>query len=123
MNGNNYVEDTNILLYIIGGREETKKITEYNIFISEITEIEILGSKDLSEFQYRQRCNIIDNCSLVNISLRIKKITIGLKQKYNIKIPDAIIAATSIFLELPLITADKGFKIIKELDLQLLELN
>ena len=56
------------------------------------------------------------------MTMRIKKTTIGLKQKYNIKIPDAIIASTSIYLEIPLITADKGFKKIQEIDLQLLEL-
>ena len=56
------------------------------------------------------------------MTMRIKKTTIGLKQKYNIKIPDAIIASTSIYLEIALITADKGFKKIQEIDLQLLEL-
>ena len=38
------------------------------------------------------------------------------------KTADAIIAASAIYLNLPLVTADKGFKKIKELDLQLLEL-
>ena len=122
MSGNNFVVDTNILLYILRGLQETRKISTYNLFFSEITEIEMLGNKDLSEIQYRHRCDIIDNCSLVNMTMRIKKMTIGLKQKYNIKIPDAIIAATSIYLEIPLITADKGFKKIQELDLQLLEI-
>ena len=54
--------------------------------------------------------------------MRIKKTTIGLKQKYTIKTADAIIAASAIYLNLPLVTADKSFKKIQEIDLQLLEL-
>ncbi|WP_421942417.1 PIN domain-containing protein [Pedobacter sp.] len=45
-----------------------------------------------------------------------------LKRKYNIKIPDAIIAATSILLKIPLITADKGFMKIKKIDCVILEI-
>jgi predicted nucleic acid-binding protein len=122
MSGNNIVVDTNILLYIIGGVKQTKKISEANLFISEMTEIEMLGNKDISEIQFRNRTNIIDNCLIINMSTRIKRMTIGLKQKYNIKVPDAIIAATAIYLDLPFVTADKGFKKIQELDLQLLDL-
>jgi predicted nucleic acid-binding protein len=122
MSGNNIVVDTNIPLYIIGGIKQTKKISEANLFISEMTEIEMLGNKDISEIQFRNRTNIIDNCLIINMSTRIKRMTIGLKQKYNIKVPDAIIAATAIYLDLPFVTADKGFKKIQELDLQLLDL-
>lgn len=121
MSGNNYVADTNILLYILSGNSSVKKYITGNLFISEITEIELLGNKEISEAQYQNRCGIIDNCALLNISGKIKKITIGLKQKYNIKIPDAIIAATSIYLDFPLLTADNDFKRIKELDLILID--
>lgn len=38
-----------------------------------------------------------------------------------IKLPDAIIAATAIKNRVPLLTADKGFRQIAELDLILLE--
>lgn len=44
------------------------------------------------------------------------------KQEFKIKVPDAIIAATSIHKNIPLITFDKGFDTIKSLDLILLEL-
>ena len=48
--------------------------------------------------------------------------TIQLKRNYQIKLPDAIIAATSITNKVPLISDDTGFSKIKELDLVLLEL-
>jgi predicted nucleic acid-binding protein len=51
----------------------------------------------------------------------IKEITISLKQKYAIKTPDAIIAATAKAFNLPLVTADKGFKKIDDVDIVLLD--
>lgn len=49
------------------------------------------------------------------------ELTIQLKQKYKVKLPDAIIAATAIHYNIPFITADADFKIIKELDLIFIE--
>jgi predicted nucleic acid-binding protein len=37
------------------------------------------------------------------------------------KLPDSIIAATSLFMEIPLLTADKGFQKISQLNLALFE--
>ncbi|WP_374725219.1 PIN domain-containing protein [Flavobacterium arsenatis] len=44
-----------------------------------------------------------------------------LRRKYTIKLPDAIIASTSLVYEIPLVTADKGYSKIEELDLILIE--
>ncbi len=38
------------------------------------------------------------------------QIILMVKQQYNLKLPDAIIAATSICYDLPLLTCDKEFK-------------
>ncbi|MFO0360541.1 MAG: PIN domain-containing protein [Flavobacteriales bacterium] len=43
----------------------------------------------------------------------------GLRKKYQIKLPDALIAATAIHFQLPLITADNDFKAVEELMLML----
>jgi predicted nucleic acid-binding protein len=45
----------------------------------------------------------------------IKNIVIDLRRKYAIKLPDSIVAATAIFLNIPLISADKHFEKITEL--------
>ena len=42
---------------------------------------------------------------------------IKLRRKYKIKLPDSIIAATSEYFNLPIITADKGFNKIEELNI------
>jgi predicted nucleic acid-binding protein len=45
----------------------------------------------------------------------IKKATIKLKQSNRIKLPDAIIGATSIYMNIPLISADAIFEAIDEM--------
>ncbi len=112
----------NIFMYFINGLEAISKYKHIHFYISEITEIELLGKGGITQADYSIRSEMINTCTIFTLTERIKKITIKLKQKYNIKIPDARIAATAIHLNLPLITTDKGFKKIKELDLQLLEL-
>ena len=120
MNGNKYLADTNILLYIITGNTSVAKYINQEFYISEITEIELLGNKGVTPLQLKYRTQIINNCTIVNLSENIKRIAINLKQNHTLKIPDAIIAATSMYLNLPLLTADKGFKKIKELELILI---
>jgi predicted nucleic acid-binding protein len=117
MSGTKYLADTNILLYIISGNSSVKSYINSDFYISEITEIELLGNKGVSKEDLNIRKEAIDGSAIVNISDQIKRVTIHLKQIYTLKIPDAIIAATSIYLNLPLLTADKDFKKIKELDL------
>lgn len=120
MNGNKYLADTNILLYIITGNTSVAKYINQEFYISEITEIELLGNKGVTPLQLKYRTQIINNCTIVNLSENIKRIAINLKQNHTLKIPDAIIAATSMYLNLPLLTADKDFKKIKELELILI---
>ena len=121
MSGSKYLADTNILLYLIAGNEGVFEFINDEFFISEVSEIELLGNKGILDSQLKYRKQIIDRCTIVSLSENIKRLTIQLKQSYTIKIPDAIIAATSIYLNLPLLTADKDFKKIKELDLLLIQ--
>ena len=121
MSGSKYLADTNILLYLIAGNEAVFEFINDEFFISEVSEIELLGNKGILDTQLKYRKQIIDRCTIVSLSENIKRLTIQLKQNYTIKIPDAIIAATSIYLNLPLLTADKDFKKIKELDLLLIQ--
>jgi predicted nucleic acid-binding protein len=54
--------------------------------------------------------------------LRFTQIAISLKQKYSVKIPDAIIAATAKSFDLPLITADIDLEKIEGVNILLLDL-
>ncbi len=121
MNGTKYLADTNVFLYIIAGNSGVQEYLNKEFYLSEISEIELLGVKDIKAIQLKYRSKIIETCTIVALSENIKRLTIRLKQNYTLKIPDAIIAATAIFLNFPLLTADKEFKKIKELDLILIQ--
>ena len=57
------------------------------------------------------------NCFVIDIEPEIKRIYREIKQKYTIKLPDAVIAATALYLDLPLLTFDMGFKPVLNLKL------
>jgi predicted nucleic acid-binding protein len=63
----------------------------------------------------------VEFCTIIPLTTKIKRKAINLKQKIKIPVPDAIIAATAIEEGLTLVTADKGFKRVKELSLLLIE--
>jgi predicted nucleic acid-binding protein len=60
--------------------------------------------------------DFISNCFVIDLDGEIKRQTIQLRKRHKIKIPDAIIAASSLVKKLPLFTADKGFGKIPALD-------
>jgi len=73
----------------------------------------LAGNSEVADF--------LNNVFLTEINPQIKTITKDLLQKYPVRLPDAIIAATALYLDLPLFTADVEFKKIPELKLILLE--
>ena len=62
----------------------------------------------------------MNNCLQIDLNNKIKEQTIQLKKQNQIKLPDAIIAATAIVNKVPLVTADKGFSKVKGLILILI---
>jgi predicted nucleic acid-binding protein len=64
---------------------------------------------------------MLDNCYKINYSQTITDSVINLRKNNNIKITDAIIAAPAQILNLPLITADKNFARIKDIDCIILD--
>lgn len=57
----------------------------------------------------------ISQCKVININEKIKDETIRLRKKYHTKIPDCLIIATALYLDLPLISSDSDFKKVEEL--------
>ena len=115
MSGNRYFIDTNIALYLLSGDEAIiDLLNEQDIYISVITEMELLCYKDLTEKDIIVIKEVIQSCIVIELKM-IKEDTIRIKKLNKIKLPDAIIASTSLFLNIPLITADLGFKNINEI--------
>jgi predicted nucleic acid-binding protein len=121
MNGIDFLVDTNFLIFVSQENEIVSAFLDYNIGVSYISEMELLGVFSISKIQKDAMQKILDQCYILDSTTEIKKSAISLKQKYKIKLPDAIIAATAIHYNLPFVTADADFKTIKELKLIFLE--
>lgn len=118
MNGNNIFLDTNIVLYLLSGDETLADLLDgKSIYLSFITELELLGYKEISSEELKKVEGFLNSVSIVDINSEIKKITIGLRKNYKVKLPDALIAASSYYLNFPLITADRELSKISELNI------
>jgi predicted nucleic acid-binding protein len=121
MNGaHNILVDTNLIILGISGNLEVRELLEgRTIFISVVTEIELLSIPFTHPADERLMKDFISNCFVIELDSEIKYNTIQLRKKQKVKLPDAIIAASSITKKLTLFTADKGFSKIKDLNLVL----
>jgi predicted nucleic acid-binding protein len=118
MSGNSFFVDTNILLYLLSGNETIAELlNEKQLYISFVTQLELLGYKGISKQDLVLIEQMIDKCIVIDINQSIKQIVINLRRKYKLKLPDAIIIASSIYYEQTIISADSDFKKVKELDL------
>lgn len=116
MNGNKLFLDTNIVLYLLNGDETLAELlNEKQLYISVITELELLAFKGITVKEEKIIKEFIANCKTVNINDNVKKETIRIRKAYGTKLPDSIIIATALYLDLPLITSDTDFKRVEEL--------
>ena len=118
MSGNKFLLDTNAILYILGGDEALSTLL-YNerLYISVITEMELLSYKNITARERQQIKNFLSDFVIVNITDAIKDQTIEVKKNSHLKLPDSIIAATAIVLDISFVTSDKQFKTIADLNL------
>jgi predicted nucleic acid-binding protein len=122
MNGNRLFVDTNILLYFLKGEPEVVKvISDKELVVSVITEIELLSFPNLTPENEQQIKELLDNCSIQELHQEIKELSIDIRKKYKVKLPDAIIAASAFFKKIPLLTSDKDFRRIEEISLLIFE--
>ena len=109
------IADTNIVIYTLKGLATIEPYLTYDFALSDITVIELLGVKDIEKQTLKLRQDFINSAYTYPLNHNIRQLAISLKQAYKLKIPDAIIAATALHYNQPLLTADKDFKKIKEL--------
>lgn len=120
MSGNSLFVDTNILLYLISGDETVAELLDKkHIAISFVTELELLGYKDLSESDLKVIQELVKEVTVIDINAEIKRLVVLLRRNYKIKLPDAIVVASALYSKLPLVTADKQLSQISELTLLL----
>ncbi|TWR24533.1 type II toxin-antitoxin system VapC family toxin [Mucilaginibacter achroorhodeus] len=123
MSGNNIVLDTSLIINLFNGVEEVQDLLSgRSLFVSVISEIEVLSFSGLSVTDKDLLRDFLSKCHIVDIEPAIKELTIEIRAKTKMKLPDAIIAATAIYYDLPLFTMDKGFKRLDDLQAVILSL-
>ena len=118
MNGNRLFLDTNIIIYFLSGDQTLADLIDgKTIYLSFITQLELLSYQDISPEEESRISNFLSDCVVIDINAAIKKTVIDLRKAYQLKLPDSIIMASALHLDLPLITSDKAFNRIKELEI------
>jgi len=115
--GLKYLWDTNAVIYYLQKKfsESNQElmndiINNYQPALSCITEIELLCWKSANERDITVLENFTSDSTVFELECEIKLKTIGVRKDYNLKLPDSIIAATAIVMDLTLISNDRrGF--------------
>lgn len=115
MNGNNLFLDINIIIYFLSGDNTLTDLLEgKSIFISVITKLELLSFQEMSSRDQQRIEKFISECSVVDLNIDVQEAAIQIRKKYKLKLPDSIVVASAQYVDLPLISADKSLRSIKE---------
>lgn len=119
MNGTKILLDTNAFIYFFeGGSKITNLVVNTpEIYFSAISEIELLSATHLSQNEIDAIKSFLSLCHRVELTSEIIDQTVMIRRQSRLKIPDAIIAASALYLETPLVSADMDFQKVADLTL------
>ncbi|MBW1985593.1 MAG: type II toxin-antitoxin system VapC family toxin [Deltaproteobacteria bacterium] len=105
MNGNNALLDSNIIIYLSKREVPLSFLDQFNKhYISVITYMEVLGYKFRNYKEEKFIREMLEVFRILFIDQKIADIAIEIRRERQIKLPDAIIAATAKTLNLCLVT-------------------
>lgn len=109
-NGRIFV-DTFIVVHIFEGNLDLAEALDgADLFISVITVIELYSWPRESEKRKRWLDEFIRECVVIELTRPIQQRTIEVRRSSKLHIPDAIIAASAMHLEMSFLTTDKDFE-------------
>ncbi len=117
--------DTNVLIYLSKYIIRPEDVIKADTAISVITKIEVLGFAFKNNAEHDLLLDICNELRVIPLSDEIALATINLRKNYRVKLPDAIIYATALVENVPLLTnnikdfivLDGGVKLINPLDI------
>jgi predicted nucleic acid-binding protein len=124
MSGNRrFVLDTNAVVSLLAGNHElsTQLASADYVGISVITYLEFLAFDGLSDGDrvcFANFCKRVDVVPLSHDDSKLMKLALEIRSSYRLKLPDAIIAATTLSRNALLITNDSHFSGIALLAVQ-----
>ena len=123
MSGTKFLLDTNIALYLLGGDQILAALLDQKeISLSVISEMELLGYPGITSTETARIKGFLSDCQIVDLNIFIKELAIEIRKSYQLKLPDAIIAATALHLNIPLISSDSAFKRLTDMNFVYYEL-
>lgn len=115
------IADTNFFIYTVEGNKVSKPFLKFDMGYSFISEVELLGHWQHFSNKEADIKQLLQDCQEMPWNKMVKKITIKIRRTYGFNIPDAIIAATALVYNRPLVTADRNFSKVESLEVILLE--
>jgi len=123
--GARYLIDTNTAIYYLNGVLDNKAaqmVEGGHALMSFITTIELLSWPEASDEEFQRLLNITAWLPNIGITDEIVNNTIAVRKEHGTKVPDAIIAATALSMNLELVSSNtrdfskvKGLKLIDPL--------
>lgn len=115
MNGIDYLLDTNFIIGLLKEEPKTMKmlagagsvIEVERCGFSSITRMELLGFPGLASDEEKVIAEKLSQLNYLGVTPLVEDEAIRLRRRYSIKLPDAIIAATSLVHGAELLTHDK----------------
>ena len=105
----------------MGKKIDVDSLPDGEFYISFVTELEILSYPSITQQEEKGIKKMLIEMPIVELNIGIKKYSIEFRRKYNLKLPDAIIAATAFELGATLITNDKKFLSVTEIKVKSIE--
>lgn len=102
----NVVLDTNVVIYKLSGRL-TQPLPAGPYAVSVISEMELLSYPDVDANEEREIRRFPSGVVVVDLTPHIQAVAIQLRRLYRLKLPDAVVAATSVSLGIDLVTSDR----------------
>ncbi|MDR0654644.1 MAG: PIN domain-containing protein [Synergistaceae bacterium] len=112
MNGR-YLLDSNVLIDFLDGNESAvglRNAAAASLYASVITRMELLSAVRNTEERVSTIYNLLSFFTIVPLNYKVEAKAIEIRRETGLKLPDAIIAASSIVTESILITHDRHLK-------------
>lgn len=112
--------DTNILIAYLNGEHAIVHALHESkrpLYISAITVVEVLALPKLSKSEISVIQDFLLSFVTIPLDNSLAQEAATLCRYFKLKVPDSIIAATALYLNLPLATRDKEFLRIKNLEI------
>ena len=115
MSGERLVADTSALIHVLDGTRAVVRLLDgAEVFASFISEIGLLSGASATAEELLRKKALLADTTIIDLNQRIKEVAIDLRKRHGLKVPDCLIAATAIQLDVPLVSSDKHFERLKD---------